>query len=331
VRPQETKESRTRRDEALALANELLTDIELGRLKAMDVARRASRLARLMDDADAQSWLAYETSGYPKPLTAEATAAAIRSSRQAEPAEDGSARYWVSSVSEFESEADGALAQIAAAAGSGTSNSQWAVTVEQQKAQHLSILRKHASSQRAIVDRVVGSIHSYVARCYDELRFGASVGNAFEVVRSEVDGAVGALVPQGLGMISAAFENAASENPEHWANAAGTCRRLLKMAADQVRPAGDPIRLASGQTVKMGPDNYINRLVAWVNEQAQSETSARMIAADLEYLGRRLDAADRAGQKGAHDQVTRYDASRFITGTYLVLGDLLRLQAGDSS
>ena len=76
----------------------------------------------------------------------------------------------------------------------------------------------------------------------------------------------------------------------------------------------------------MGDGNYINRLVAWIESAAESETAAAMIAADLGYLGRRLDAADSAGQKGAHDQVSRFDASRFITGTYLLLGDVLRLR-----
>jgi hypothetical protein len=56
-----------------------------------------------------------------------------------------------------------------------------------------------------------------------------------------------------------------------------------------------------------------------------------MVIADLEYLGRRLDAADAGGQKGAHDHVTQFQASRFITGTYLLLGDILRLRAGNVS
>jgi hypothetical protein len=50
-----------------------------------------------------------------------------------------------------------------------------------------------------------------------------------------------------------------------------------------------------------------------------------MLVADLEFLGARLDAADGAGQKGAHETVvTREEASRYITGTYLLLGDILR-------
>jgi hypothetical protein len=126
-------------------------------------------------------------------------------------------------------------------------------------------------------------------------------------------------------MISAAFENSSSENPEHWQNAAGTCRRLLMTAADRLRPMGPDV---NGR--KMGANNYVNRLVDWIVQGGTSETASAMIAADLEYLGKRLDAADSAGQKGAHvgeKQVSRFEASRFVTGTYLVLGDILRVQA----
>jgi hypothetical protein len=34
-----------------------------------------------------------------------------------------------------------------------------------------------------------------------------------------------------------------------------------------------------------------------------------------------------AGHKGAHAEVSRFDASRFVTGTYLLLGDILRIGA----
>ncbi len=76
----------------------------------------------------------------------------------------------------------------------------------------------------------------------------------------------------------------------------------------------------------MGDGNYVNRLVDWIATYSDSATATSMIASDLEYLGKRLDAADGAGQKGAHASVGRLEASRFIAGTYLALGDVLRIQ-----
>jgi hypothetical protein len=80
----------------------------------------------------------------------------------------------------------------------------------------------------------------------------------------------------------------------------------------------------------MGDDNYVNRLVDWIVNQSESDTAAKLIASDLEDLGRRLDAVVAAGSKGVHASVDRFDASRFLAGTYLLLGDILRLQRKQS-
>lgn len=137
-----------------------------------------------------------------------------------------------------------------------------------------------------------------------------------------MDARISNLVPNALPKLSAAFENTVSSNPEDWASAAGTCRRLLKAAADALRPPGP-----DKDSRKMDDDHYLNRLVDWIVTQASSKTAADMISADVQYLGARLDAALDAGHKGAHAEVTQFDASRFVTGTYLLLGDILRLGA----
>ena len=100
-------------------------------------------------------------------------------------------------------------------------------------------------------------------------------------------------------MLAAAFENASSDNPEHWSNAAATCRRLLKAAADALRPPGPDV---NGR--KMGDDNYVNRLVDWIVNQSESDTAAKLIASDLEDLGRRLDAG-RGGWKQGCTRISR--------------------------
>jgi hypothetical protein len=81
---------------------------------------------------------------------------------------------------------------------------------------------------------------------------------------------------------------------------------------------------ADGKKIRMTDSHYINRLIDWVERNQASQTHAAMTVAELEFLRDRLQAVDDAGQKGAHAAVTRLDASRFITGTYLVLGDVLR-------
>jgi AbiTii len=325
----------SRRSEALTLAEELLGEIELSSLAPSDIARKASRLARLLDDGPAMEWLHNEVTGYPKPLDASATVAATRSNRivrdrKPQPGDDPGPYYWTQTLGELTALIEAAKLHLSAAADpqisissanprqfvappTGNTTERWAV-------------QTNIATQQSTLDRIIGSIYAYVAERFQELRFGAAVESAFEVVRSEVDSSIGDIVPEALPMLSAAFENATSTNPEDWASAAGTCRRLLKAVADSLRPPGPDV---DGR--KMGDGNYINRLVDWIVTNAVGETAATMVTADLEYLGKRLDAADGAGQKGAHANVTRLEASRFITGTYLVLGDVLGIASDGHS
>ena len=71
---------------------------------------------------------------------------------------------------------------------------------------------------------------------------------------------------------------------------------------------------------------YINRLAAWIEGRIESGTARDLVIADLEYLGRRLDAVDDAGHKGAHAEVSQLEAARYVAGTYLLLGDILELK-----
>lgn len=314
------------------LAEQLLGEIELSAISPVDIARKASRLARLVDDSEAMQWLRFEVSGYPRPFPPEGFVAAARSNRQIRKApderkEDERPSYATQTLGALRAEIEACKAQIAAAVDApisiSSSNPNQFVAAPTGNTTERTVVRNYLAGRQAILDNIVGSMHAYVAERYQELRFGSAVETAFEIVRREVDSSIGDLVPDALPMLSAAFENAASGNPEHWSSAAGTCRRLLKAVADELRPSGPD---KDGR--KMGDGNYINRLIDWIVAISESETAAEMVTADLAYLGERLDAADGAGQKGAHATVDRFEASRFITGTYLILGDVLRLAPG---
>ncbi|WKX19705.1 hypothetical protein [Streptomyces sp. HUAS CX7] len=297
-----------RQHEALSLSEELLGDIELSRLPPQDIVRKASRLARFMDDFEAIEWLRYEVSGFPSPLDISATEAAKKSNRQT--VHEGTVKYWTATLGSIQATVDAARARM---------------SVSTENAWERTSAAKAMADSQGILDRILGSVYEWVSSVNYELRFGAAVESAFSVVRSEVDGRVSTLVPEAVIKLTSAFENAASDNPENWAGAASTCRRLIKSVADHLRPPGDPVGKRA-----MGDSNYINRLVDWiVNRSHVGQTQKDVIVADLEYLGRRLDAFADAGNKGAHAEVTRYEASRYITGTYLLLGDILGLHADD--
>jgi hypothetical protein len=318
----------SKRQEALGIADELLADIELSRIGPADAARKAFRLARLVDDTDAMAWLRFEIGGYPTGATLppDAWAAAGRSNRQFVDATGRSVANPVG-LGALQANVQAGLAQLAAAQDASVSitsanPSQFVSAPKSSNNTERSAIRNFVGDQQAVLDKVLGAIHEYATDRYQELRFGAAAETAFDVVRADVDARIARLVPDAPGMLAAAFENAASTNPEHWASAAASCRRLLKVAADALRPPGPDV---DGR--KMTDAAYINRLVDWIAAQSKSETVKDVVVTDLEYLGRRLDATDDAGQKGAHASVTRLEAARFLLGSYQLLGDILALAA----
>lgn len=322
----------SRRDTALELATDLLADIELSQIPAPEILRKTSRLARLLDDTEAMAWLNYEIQGYPHTGLDEASGrAAQRSGRQISKAdlqkgEEGHVIYWTDTVDRLQGNLDADAIRLAAAVDApqsvSSANPHQYVSTGPGNAHERAQVANRISRNRGVVGAIMGAVHSYVAEKEIELRFGQAVENAFETVRNNVDAKIASLVPDAAVKLSAAFENAASNNPEHWANAASTCRRLIKAVADALRPPGEPVK---GRA--MTDARYINRLIDWIEtQQVTGSTRRDVVTSDLQDFGKRIDAFADAGNKGAHTDLTQYEASRFITGAYLLIGDVLQIR-----
>jgi len=289
------------------LAEQLLDDIELSKISPTDIVRKASRLARLADDTEAMLWLSYEVSGYPdgKSIGSEPWSAAIRSNR-VHLNQDGKNVATISGIGQLVAMIDSAKTQL--------------VSKSSQLYLQNSI-RKEIIETQGFLDKVIGSIHTYVSNKYQELRFGAAVETIFESIRDQVDSNLAQIAPTALPILSTALENLAGDNPIQWNNAAKGCRDLIKAVADSLHPPGKPVN-----GIKMTDSAYINRLVDWIKNNLGSKTTSEVIICDLEDLGKRLDAFTKSGNKGTHSNVTKQQASRYVVGTYLLLGDILYLR-----
>lgn len=297
----------TKREEALSLAENLLSDIELKRLEPIDIARKASRLARITDDIEAMKWLHYEVSGYPEGvdgLDLDSWTSAQKSNRVYVSESKQHAR--TSTIGQLQVSIESASAQLKTPGNN----------IYQQQA-----LRKEINICQGVLDRVIGSIHTFISGKYQELRFGAAIETIFESIRTRVDANIAKLIPDALPILSTALENIDGDNPIQWNNAAKACRDLIKATADALRKPGKP-----KNGISMTDANFINRLVDWVSTNSNSKTMTDVISSDLADIGNRLDAVNDGGNKGTHSQVTRQQASRFIIGTYMLLGDILDIK-----
>ena len=116
-----------------------------------------------------------------------------------------------------------------------------------------------------------------------------------------------------------------SENPEDWANAVHSCRRILVDLADALYPPRQEPVVVGGKEIKVGEEQYINRLVQFIAGRAESKTYRDVVGTDLSSIGKRLDAINDAVCKGTHTEISQDEASRYIIHTYLLISDIVTL------
>jgi len=203
---------------------------------------------------------------------------------------------------------------------------------------NVEILKKSRVSPRTTYDKnryekklqeYKTTIHSYVSNRYYELRFGTVPEGIFKSTQNRVDKKLSEIAPEAIEQFVSVYDNLESSSTEDWSNAVHSCRRILKTVADALyppNPGGETEVKRNGKSIKIGPDNYINRLMIYIEDHSSSKTFQDIIGSHLEYIGNRLDAIYNATTKGTHANITKRDeAERYIIYTYLLLGDILWL------
>ena len=310
--------------EAEALSGEILRDIELSQTPLSVVVLKALRLARLVNDFEAQQILEWESGGYPraaKGVTQEVWSTAARANRvfysRTSKHEEPTPQMYPGSIEELESSIEVGGISLQASAPTGNALERTRLRSE------IATSSQRLSSRRTF-------IYNYASRKHYELKFGSVADDVFSRIRSSVDGLIGQLVPDAIRKLTAIYDNLKSGNPEDWANAVHGCRRVLQDLADAVFPAQDEPRSAEvngkKKQIQLGKDHYINRLIAFIEDSSESERFGELVGSELEYIGNRLDALFRASQKGSHATVRKEEADRYVIYTYLVVGDILSLR-----
>ena len=323
-------------EEALALAGELVDDIELSRGTLTSIALKASRLARLLNDEDAQAIFQYEASGYPSEPTMSAErwrlACVARRTFEEKDAKSGKTQTYAftESVEQLEMQIETSkLALQAAQDGSvsvSSANPNQFVMAPPGNTNERTVIRRGMAQS---VERLASRrefIHRYVSRRYYELKFSGVAEDVFSGVRDAVDGRIADIVPAAVKKFASVQDNLRSSNPEDWSNAVHSCRRILQDLADAVFPSSkEPRQTPGGKSIDLGPDRYVNRLVCYAEDNSDSDRFLELVGSHLSFLGDRLDAVFQAAQKGSHSVVSRDEANRYVIYTYMLVADILSL------
>ena len=305
--------------EALALSESILSEVELSSSALSVIALKASRLARLVGQHDQQQIMVYEVSGYPK----DPSGVSVEVWRLAKLAGRTYKNKVEDKIKEF-AKLD-SIEEAEAMIKVGMNISPNASPIERTRNSNLVQEKsKFVASRR-------GYIYDFVSSVYYELKFSDVAGDVFERTRIIVDESISEVIPGSVKRFLAVYENLLSDNNEDWSNAVHSCRRILQDAADALYPAREDKIINPGakqRTIKLGADNYINRLMAYVEDNSKSSRFTEIVGSHMKYLGERLDSIFQAAQKGSHDVIsTRGEADRYVIYTYLVIGDILQLRS----
>lgn len=317
--------------EALSLSETILQEIELSSTTLTTIALKASRLARLIGDYDHQQIFAYEASGYPgkaKGIPQDVWRYLELAGRVYETEVDGVIKEHgkTASIEELENRILACKESLSVATDapisiSSANPNQWVKSPEG-NAQERRGLRNTIGELSQLVANRRAFIHSYVSSVYYNLKYSSIQSDIFSRVRDRVDSKIGYLVPDAVKKFIAVYENLRSDNSEDWSNAVHSCRRILQDTADSLYP---PHEGKEGK--KLGKDNYINRLIAYIEDNSSSSRFQELVGSNLKYIGERLDAVFKASQKGSHSMISsQEEADRYTIYTYLIVGDILQLR-----
>ena len=325
--------------ECVSLAEEILKNFELSELPIGNIILKGVRLCRLINDEDGFLLFTYESSGYPQTEDGFMTKDAWRISKLAgrryykkeeKNGKETNKEYAFTAIlSSMEQEVESSKLRLKVANDPNVSISsanprQYVSGGYTNRGERNSIVND-ISENVTRINKVKGCLYAYVLNIRNNLVYGNIVEDVFTRFRGIADRKLQSICPESIKKFMSAYENLQSDNSEDWANAVHSCRRVLKDLADNLYPPTED-KQVKGKTIKLGEEQYINRLIQFIDDNSSSKAYKAIVGTSLASIGERIDAVYNSSNKGTHADVTKSEAERYIIYTYMLVGDILTLQ-----
>lgn len=318
-------------DEARKVAESLLDDLENTASSVGAILMKAKRLARLMRDSDAQTWLTLETRGYPDKFSFSELGTCKQYAVSGGRIDLKESTYLMKSLPAIEASYESEEAHLISLkttkqfTGKVDDFLQSRATESLMKTQTNTQLKQKISyaSAKSQYLAMISSIHEYVTETYIALELGDIAQDIFEDTRGVVDKFIRSHCPKSAEKLVAINERMTDGSEESRSSALTSCRRLLMDVADSVFPASkEDWTDRKGKKRKVGVDQYKNRLLAYLVDLVGNNGNYELLDSQIEHLASRLDIIYEKTCKGVHIDVSMSEAKLAVIHTYLFVGEI---------
>jgi hypothetical protein len=302
-----------RQQEALKLAEGLLTDIELSETSTSKRVMKAVRLARLMRDDAAQEWLGFEINGLPG---SDAGMRHMTRTRRWTNKEEN--KGWWAPAASIEAARNSSQDALKTLAGSLSLSGDSIYVPMRDRHNLINQYTKNTMDAEQVLAAIDAQIYGYASDVYAELQFSEIQASLFEESRVAVDATLATMAGDALKKIDSISERLQSGEGEAVSQAMNTCRRLIDAVADHVFVARDEAYELNGQQLAVKQNNVLNRINAFVHAIGVRGGRADRIRRSLSDIYGRVST-------GVHSDVNSHEARYLFLGTYVLLGEILTL------
>ena len=302
------------------LAKELLDDIELSRLPDESLILRATRLARLINSEEIQSWLQYELKGYTceneleiKYMTK--TGRWANEDEDEDEDEDEEYRGYWKSFAQQEAAIKALEIQLTQLRPQQSATS---IIITTNSYQRTRIITKQIQRHNIIKSKVIALLHGFVSGVYYEKAFSDLAENIFESYKREIDAKIAENCGEVLSKLPYVYDRLRERDPEAVSQGLNTCRRIIDTFADTIYPPTKETVQLGGKPLNLNASCHKNRINVYISERVNSDSRRQRLRQSLDNLYSRIST-------GVHNEVSALEAQALVLSTYLFLGEVLNL------
>ena len=328
---------------ALEACNKVINGIEDGTLSVESALLLCKKVARLVNDTDAQEWLDYEYGGYPcddeGKIISRAWSIAFKHGRVYHlKNSDGkiSSVMFSELCGELESLIESSKKAISNYSTQGYSVSgEYALLATDKMAKSVAqgttnILRTIKDFERHL-SILRSQYYDYAVCMQIELQFANVADTIFQDYQKTVDGYFSSLPITVLQKLNAIEDMMSDKNPEKFSQVITSCRRLWEEVADYLFNTLLPnysdvfFVTKSGKKIDITNEHYNNKLSAAIETAQSKSVRNTLVGSEIVYLIDWINQINDIQNSGVHNEVTKKQAMRCVIHTYIALGDILSL------